>query len=209
MNLVVAFTICHKRPPIMGVGWSVQVQQHTCPDLIEFQVMQVKTHHDDTFPRSENMVPSSSPPPPSSSSPSTFNITCSPVRSPSSKGNPSNFRFFDLVKAAAPPAWWSFSLNQILLRAWKPASYLQNWRSHKKEFWGLPCPKSSGSRQLTDLTFSANVSRFTWRNVGSQSLMCTCEVVIHLVVLLYDMHLGSTGSFGCAHVNLFYDIFAR
>ena len=53
----------------------------------------------------------------------------------------------------------------------------------KKEFWGLPCPKSRGSRQLTDLTISANVSMFTWRKVGSQSLMCTWQVVIHLVVL--------------------------
>ena len=57
----------------------------------------------------------------------------------------------------------------------------------QKRILSLPCPKWSVSRRFTDFTISANVSSFTWRKVGSQSLMCTWEVVIHQVVLLYDV----------------------
>ena len=121
-------------------------------------------------------------------------ITFSPVRSPSSKGNPSNFKFFDFVKTAAPPAWWSFSLNQILLRAWKPESYLQNWCTHKKRI------------------LRPSLSQITWvEAIDWFDYICKCFNV-HLKEgwqPVADVHLASCNSSGCAHAKLFNDIFAR
>ena len=214
MNLVVAFTICHERSPIMGVSWSVQVQQHTCPDLIKFQCMQVKTHHDDTFPLSGNMVSSSSPSP-SSPSPRSSSSSSSPVPQCGA-----------LQAKAIHPTLSSSTWSRQQPR--QPGDHF-HWivfiegviftkvaRTQKR----ILRPPLSQMKCFEEIGWFYYLCKCVklhlkegWQPVADVHLgSCNssgCAVIWCAVHIVHIVHLRRCNSSSCAHAKLFYDIFAR
>ena len=139
-------------------------------------------------------------------------ITCSPVRSPSSKGNPSSFKFFDLVKTAAPPAWWSFSLNCI---HWRRHIYKSG--AHTKRILRPPLSQMKCFEEIYWFYSLCKCVKLHlkegWQPVADVHLgSCNssgCAVIWCAVHIVHIVHPRRCKSSSCAHAKLFYDIFAR